>query len=127
MTGAAAGRLAATLAGLLALDFGAAAAPLELAIARAYVKTETATGEPVLDLTLAPPSATAFGELTQANIGKVVELRIDGKVILSPIVRDPILGGVVEISGRFSRLDLLETANRIWSGNAKVEVEPHAD
>jgi preprotein translocase subunit SecD len=102
----------------------AVADPLPLVIDRAYVGEAVGSAEPVLNLKLAPQSATAFAELTAANIGKVVELRIDGKVVFAPTVRDPIKGGEVEISGRFSRLELLEAANRIWRGSARVDVAP---
>ena len=58
----------------------AAAAPLALSVVRAYVLTEPATGQPALSLTLSPDSTAAFGALTTASIGKVVELRIDARV-----------------------------------------------
>src|SRR6266536_5710464 len=89
---------------VVAASSPAVADPLTLAIDRAFVGEAAGSGEPVLNLKLAPQSAKSFGELTAAHIGKVVELRIDGKVVFSPTVRDPIRGGEVEISGQFSRL-----------------------
>ena len=115
----------AALAALIFLPVPlAAAGPLTLTIERAYVGEAAGSGEPVLDLKLAPQSAREFGDLTASQVGKIVELRIDGKVVFAPIVRDPIRSGEVEISGQFSRLELLEAANRIWRGTATVDAAP---
>ncbi len=102
----------------------AAAGPLTLAVERAFVGDAVGTSDPVLDLKLAPQSARDFGDLTAANIGKVVELRIDGRVVLAPVVREAIRTGDVEVAGGLTRLELLETANRIWRGTAVVDVAP---
>jgi hypothetical protein len=53
----------------------------------------------------------------------VVDLKIDGKVTVSPVVRDPILGGQVMVSGNFERGALVAIAKRIEAANAKVEAE----
>lgn len=105
----------------------AAAAVLELSVTRAYVVTEEATGRPALSITLSPESIKAFADFTDANVGRKVELRIDGKVVLSATVRERIVMGEVMVSGDLTRLQLLETANGIWSGKAKVEVEASAE
>ena len=105
----------------------AAAAPLELSVVRAYVLTEESVGRPALSLRLAPESTKAFADFTGANVGRRVELRIGGKAVMAAIMREPIVTGEVMVSGTFTRLDLLEIANGIWSGRAKVEVEPTAD
>jgi preprotein translocase subunit SecD len=118
-------RWAAALSALAVLPSTlAAAGPLTLIVERAFVGEAAGSGEPVLDLQLAPQSAKEFGDLTAAHVGKVVELRIDGKVVFAPTVRDPIRSGDVEISGQFSRLELLEAANRIWRGTATVDAAP---
>ena len=102
----------------------AVAGPLPLTVERAFVGEAAGSGAPVLDLKLAPRSAREFGDLTAAHVGRIVELRIDGKVVFAPIVRDPIRSGDVEISGQFSRLEMLEAANRIWRGTATVDAVP---
>jgi preprotein translocase subunit SecD len=123
----AASRSAIAFLVMLAAAAPASAAPLALSVARAYVLSEPATGQPALAITLSPESTAAFAGFTRENLDKVVEFRIDGKVVMAPTVREPILRGEVQVSGNFTRLDLLETANRIWSGKARVEVEAKAD
>jgi hypothetical protein len=77
----------------------ASAAPLLLAVARTFVTGAPATGEPALDQRLAPRPAKDFAASTAACLGN----RIAGRVMLSPVVREPIAGGAMQIAGRFTR------------------------
>ncbi len=43
-----------------------------------------------------------FAELTANNIGRTIEVRIDGKVVMRPIIREAIKGGSVQVSGGFT-------------------------
>jgi preprotein translocase subunit SecD len=116
-------REVAAAVAVLAFVHGAfAAETLVLAVKTALVLRDQTTGEPVLSLTLMPDSAKAFGELTAANVGRVVELRLDGKVVMAPVVRDPILGGLVNVSGAFAPTELEDVADRIARGDVRVEV-----
>lgn len=111
------------VAAALVLSAGAAlAAPLPIKVASATV--EGGMTGPVLSLKLDEASTKSFADLTAANIGKVVELRIDGKVVMAPVVRDPITTGQVEVSGDFQADQLNEIALRLNDGTATVEVEP---
>ena len=114
--------IAAAVAVLAFVHGAFAAEPLVLAVKTALVLRDQTTGEPVLSLTLMPDSAKAFGELTAANVGRVVELRLDGKVVMAPVVRDPILGGLVNVSGAFAPTELEDVADRIARGDVRVEV-----
>jgi preprotein translocase subunit SecD len=42
---------------------------------------------------------------------------------MSPIIREPILGGEVQISGSMTMADARSLAGRLSSGGAQVEVE----
>ncbi len=76
---------------------------------------------------MAPRSGRMFHELTQSNIGRRLVLRIDGQVAAEPIIREPIKGGVVQISGGFTLKDAAALAERLSKGEAKVEVELVSD
>jgi preprotein translocase subunit SecD len=108
---------------LLCLAGAASAAPLVITLAEARATTDIVTGEPVLSFTMTPESAKAFAELTAANVGKVVELRIDGVTLSAPIVREPIVNGVGQISGQMTSAEAEEWARRLTAGSAVIEVE----
>jgi preprotein translocase subunit SecD len=95
---------------------------IELHVQHAMVANDIGD-RPDMKLDLAPESKDAFGAFTTKYIGRVVDLKIDGKVMVSPVVRDPILGGQVMVSGNFERGELVAIAKRIEAANAKVEAE----
>ena len=67
----------------------AVAEPLTLAIAKAAVVSDQASGQRALNLKMTPESAKAFADFTRANVGKVVDLSVDGAVVASPRLVDP--------------------------------------
>jgi preprotein translocase subunit SecD len=79
--------------------------------------------QPALKIELTAASKEAFGAFTNRNIGKVADLKVDGKVVMSPIVREPILGGELVISGNFTREAVVAMAKQVEAADAKVEVE----
>lgn len=56
-------------------------------------------GMPVLMITLADAAALRLQQITAAMVGKPLPVTLDGKALTSPIVREAITGGVLEISG----------------------------
>ena len=46
-----------------------------------------------VQLTFSPRLRAAFAAMTEANVGKVVRLYVDGELVFEPIVREPIRGG----------------------------------
>ena len=80
-----------------------------------------------LSLKMTPDSAKAFADFTKANVGKVVDLSVDGAVVASPRLVEPILGGEVMLNGTFAAGELQRLAERISAGGAKVTVEVKAE
>lgn len=101
----------------------AQAAPLAISLVEAKVIPDLVTDEPVISFRMTEESAKAFTELTTANVGKTMELRVDGKTVFAPIIREPILGGSGLISGGLEGMDLNDLAVRLLKGSAKIEVE----
>jgi len=117
-------RLAAFLATVLLASAAAALAkPLELSVAKVSVVTDRITNQKSLSLELTPQSREAFGEFTTQHVGDTVDLRIDGEVVMSPRLMEPILGGLIMVSGTFEPGQLVEIGKRIIPGGARVEVE----
>jgi preprotein translocase subunit SecD len=97
--------------------------PLRLQIEEATPLLDEHTREPVVTIMLTARSGRLFAELTANNVGRRTELRIDGKVVAAPIIREPIKGGSIQISGSMTLADAKELADRLNSGSAKVEIE----
>ena len=75
-----------------------------------------------LTVRLAESSRQAFADLTKAHVGQAVDVKIDGKSVIKPIIREPITGGVIAITvvtideGR-------QLAARLSSKTAKLDVD----
>ena len=71
-------------------------AEAEILDARAVASVD---GMPVLMITLAETAASRLHQLTLTMTGQPLPVLLNGKELTAPIVREPIAGGVLEISG----------------------------
>ena len=60
------------------------------------------TNEPVVTFRFDTTGARRFGRVTQTSVGRPFAIILDEKVISAPVIREPILGGTGQISGRFT-------------------------
>ena len=81
------------------------------------------TGEPIITFVMTDVSGRAFADLTTRSVGKPIEIRIDGRVMSKPVIREPILGGRGQISGGFTVDEARALAERLSSGSGKLEIE----
>ena len=70
---------------------------------------EQQSGAPVVSITFNTAGARRFGRVTQENVGKPFAIILDDKVLSSPNINEPILGGQAQISGNFT----VESANAL--------------
>jgi hypothetical protein len=54
---------------------------------------------PVLNLALRPPAAERLEAYTTQHLGEVLLITVDGMVAAAPVINEPILGGIVSVSG----------------------------
>ena len=109
------------LCGVLAV---ASAEPLAIEIVSGEPGHDQRTGEPMVSFKISPASARQFAEFTSRNIGRKMEVRVDGKPILAPVIREPILGGSGQIADRALTIEhARQIAEGIRAGRAKVEFE----
>jgi preprotein translocase subunit SecD len=108
---------------LLASAGGALAEPLTLAVARATPGLHHATRQPIVIIQVAESSRIALTQLTTNNIGKPVEIRVDGNVLMRPVIREPIFGGTLQVSGNMTIQDVADIVQRLQSGAGKLEIE----
>jgi preprotein translocase subunit SecD len=112
---------------LIASVVARAAEQLAVDVAQAEVAFDRRTGEPMVAFALTESSRRLFAELTARNVGRALVIRVDGRVLSKPVVREPILGGAGQISGGFSVDEAKDIAGRLSSGAAKLEFEAVAD
>lgn len=77
----------------------------------------------VVALEFSPEGTTLFGELTAKNVGKHISILLDKKVLTSPVVNEPILGGKAVITGSRNIDEAQELAILLRSGSLPVKVE----
>lgn len=85
-------------------------APEEILDARAL--PDIGGGAAIL-VTMDEKAAKRLAALTVANLGKALPFALDGKPLMEPVVREPISGGAVEISGHFTLPEAEALAMRI--------------
>jgi preprotein translocase subunit SecD len=56
-------------------------------------------GAPAVTVTLAPEASARLRRETARLIDKPMPVRLDGRVIVAPFVREPITGGVLQLAG----------------------------
>jgi preprotein translocase subunit SecD len=68
-------------------------------IASVTRQTDAYTFEPVVALTFSEAGQKKFTEVQQGHIGEVLDFVVDGEVISSPLLVEPIAGPTVHIGG----------------------------
>ena len=74
------------------------------------------TSQPVVSFKFDSAGARKFGQATQQNVGKLLAIVLDNKVISAPRVNEPILGGSGIISGSFTFQSATELAVLLRAG-----------
>jgi preprotein translocase subunit SecD len=70
-----------------------AAVALDLSVVSARADRDHRSGRPIVSLALNDQSKRDFASFTTDNIGRKSELRVGGKVVSTPVIREPITGG----------------------------------
>jgi preprotein translocase subunit SecD len=100
----------------------AAAESMLVEVAKAQAFQDKKTKEAVLSVTLNEASKKQFNEFTDKNNGRSIVLRFEGRVLLTAIIRDPIVSGILHISGNLSIEEAKEISKRLSAGS-KLEVD----
>jgi preprotein translocase subunit SecD len=85
-------------------------------VADAQAGVDKRTNMPIVKFRFDRAGAQKFAVFTSASMGRPFAVVIDGLVISSPVIRDPILGGEGQISGAFAMVDAEQLATRLRSG-----------
>ena len=77
----------------------------------------------MVEIVLTEASARIIADVTAKNVGRLLEVRVDGRAVVKSVIREPILAGSLRITGRFTRQETDDMTARLSSGSAKVEFE----
>ena len=72
----------------------------------------TLTNEPVVVVHFNREGGKIFGDLTKRNVGNVLSIFLDGNLLSTPRINEPITGGTTQIQGNFT----LESAKELVDG-----------
>ena len=86
-------------------------------IREARVSFSQNTGLPYVTLVFNSKGATAFGEITEKNVGRRLAVILDNKVQSSPVIQEAIYGGNAQISGSFTNKEASDLALVLRSGS----------
>ncbi|MGF6227000.1 preprotein translocase subunit SecD [Inquilinus ginsengisoli] len=85
-------------------------------IASAALGTDPFSASPVVELTLTPIGRDRLARATTANVGRILAVLVDDTLITAPIIREPILGGRVQISGLMTVAEATDLARLLGVG-----------
>ena len=83
----------------------------------------TSTGQYSIDFTLTSEGATIFGDHTAANVGKILAITLDKRVISAPRINGPIPSGQGQITGSFTPDSANALAIQLRYGSLPVPVK----
>ena len=106
----------------LALVSSAAAETLTLNVVDARVANDQRTGMPMVAIKLSAGSARAFSGFSAAKVANKTELRVDGKLVAEPVIREPITGGTLQISGDYDSNSARGLVEQMLKPDARIEV-----
>ena len=72
----------------------------------------TLTSEPVVVVHFNREGGKIFGDLTKKNVGNILSIFLDGNLLSTPRINEPITGGTTQIQGNFT----LESAKELVDG-----------
>jgi len=92
-------------------------------VEQATVVRDQYTNQPVVSLDFDSEGGSLFGDLTEANVGEVMAIILDGVVISDPVIQTAIYGGTAQISGQFTPDEANELARNLNFGALPVPIE----
>jgi preprotein translocase subunit SecD len=69
------------------------AEPLMLDVIEAAAAYDARNNTPLVSFRLSEVSKRAFADFSSRNVGKKIDIRLDGKTVMQTVIREPIMGG----------------------------------
>lgn len=102
----------------------AAAETLALDVETAEASIDPVTQDPIITIGLKPESKAAIREFSRLRVGESVTMRLGDEVLITSVIRDPILRGTLTIGGgHMTYEDVGRMARDIKSGERTLFVD----
>lgn len=85
---------------------------------------DSRSGRPIVQLALGQKSKQALTAFSSAEIGNKAELRVDGRVIATPVIREPLSTSIQISELGWTEEVVAAIANELAKPNAKIELGP---
>lgn len=70
-------------------------------------------GQPTVSLVLNAAGRDRLAAFTKTHVGKTLAITVDGALLTAPVIREPIMGGTLQISGVQSLADAMDLARQL--------------
>jgi preprotein translocase subunit SecD len=74
--------------------------------------------------TLTPEGRESLAQFTSANIDRKIAIIINGRLLQTPTIREPILNGDLQLSGSFTAQEAIDLAKTLRNGSAPKLNQP---
>jgi len=78
--------------------------------------------KPAISFSLTSEGGQLFGDVTAESIGKEITIQLDGQVLMSPTVNEPIYGGRVLVTGSFTQEQVENICLQLQSGALPLDL-----
>lgn len=90
---------------------------------RSQVRFDQNTGQPVVSLEFSSEGGKKFADITSRNVGKLVAIFLDQRMISSPVVEEPITSGDAIIRGQFTVDEAKDLSIKLNAGALPVPIK----
>lgn len=90
---------------------------------RSQVQFDQNTGQPVVSLNFSQEGGKKFADITSRNVGKLVAIFLDQRMISSPVVEEPITSGDAIIRGQFTLDQAKDLSIKLNAGALPVPIK----
>jgi len=87
------------------------------------VRFDPNTGQPVVSLNFSSEGGKKFAEITSRNVGRIVAIYLDKKIISTPVVEEPITSGEAIIKGNFTLQEAKDLSIKLNAGALPVPIK----
>ena len=98
------------------------AAPLVLRVENVSVAADARTHQMMLDIVIRPADRRALDLYWGQHAGGKFSLSVDGKTMITSVVRKPVVNGMIEITDSPAD-DMRAVLSRLSTGSAKIEID----